>query len=274
MSSLSSSYIPIFESLFEMKSGYVLDFSNLSFKNFVCQNTNLDIYDDKYSENGDSKAKRLREFIRIEPDHVVGNLLISLLEYCSTMILVGNRQNSNPHLISECRNIANKLLSNKIQTEYDLIQYKFEKLPINSLNIDSTLINIFEQRVKEIEICLEHNAALACIFLCGSTLEGILSSLATQKLKDFNMSPSSPKDKLGKTKSLDDWTLNDLINVSHNIGLIDLNVKNFSHAVRGFRNYIHPSEQIRSKFNPDIHTAGLSYKVLQLTIFQLTKTRY
>ena len=257
-----------------MKGGYVLNFTNSSFKDFIYQKTKINIYDDKYSNHGDSKAKRLKEFIRIEPDQIVGNLLVFLVDYCSILVSGSSKQNSNPNLISDCRNIANKLLGNKIQTEADLINYKFEKLPINSLNVDNSLINILEQRVKEIEICLKHHAALACIFLCGSTLEGIFLSLANQKTKDFNMSASSPKIKQERTKLLHDWTLNDLINVSHDIGLIDLNIKNFSHTVRDFRNYIHPHEQIKLRFNPNIHTAELSYKVLQLTIFQLTKAVY
>lgn len=274
MSNLSVSDMLLYESLFNMKSGYVLDFTNSSFKDFIYQNTKMNIYDDKYNAKGDSKAKRLREFICLESDQVVGNLLLSLIDYCDNLHLVNNVQNTNMPLISQCKTIANKLLGKKIQTESDLIKYTFDTLPINRLNIDSSLINIIEQRIKEIEICLKHHAALACIFLCGSTLEGILLSLATKQVKEFNTSASSPKDKDGKVKLFQYWTLSDLINVSYNIELIDLNVKDFSHAVRDFRNYIHPYEQMNSRFNPNIYTAALSYKVLQLTIFQLTDTKY
>jgi hypothetical protein len=65
--------------------------------------------------------------------------------------------------------------------------------------------------------------------------------------------------------------LNNFIDVSHDLGLIDLNVKNYSHSLRDFRNYIHPHAQLTSKFNPDVHTAKLSWAVLQLAISQLTK---
>ncbi len=222
MSTLPASDMPLFESLLEMNSGYVLNFTNTTFENFIYQETKKDIYDDKYGTNGDSKAKRLREFIRLESDTLVGKLLSSLIDYYSNLSLIQKPQKDiNSILVSKCQSITNKLLGKKIQTESDLINYKFNSLPINKLNIDNSLINVIEQRIKEVEICLKYGAALSCIFLCGSTLEGILLSLANQQIKQFNMSTSSPKDKEGKTKSLQYWTLNDLINVSYDIRLID-----------------------------------------------------
>ena len=109
------------------------------------------------------------------------------------------------------------------------------------------------------------------ILLIGSTIEGILFGLAKKYPKPFNESSSAPKNKDNKVKILKDWTLNDLINVSSSLGIIDEDVKKHSHSVREFRNYIHPYEQLKSEFYPDDNTAKISWQVLKACIMQLNK---
>lgn len=92
------------ERLFEMGGGYVLDFTNRSFQEFVAQSTGHEIYDSKYTYNSGSKANRLRAFWNNEANHVVGKLLGDLLEYC------GDRSIGSVELRDQCRNIANRLL--------------------------------------------------------------------------------------------------------------------------------------------------------------------
>lgn len=72
-----------FETLFNMPSGYVLDFSNRTFDEFVVDSTGLSILEDKYNVTGDSKAKRLRAFWTLEPNDVVAKLLRDLLQCVS-----------------------------------------------------------------------------------------------------------------------------------------------------------------------------------------------
>ena len=67
------------EKLFGMEGGYVLDFSNKTFQNFILDNSNIDIYEDKNCT--DSKTNRLRAFWKQESNYIVGNLLKELLEY-------------------------------------------------------------------------------------------------------------------------------------------------------------------------------------------------
>ena len=50
------------ERLFSMGSGYVLDFSNRTFDEFVFDSTGKSIYDSKYDNGSGSKANRLRAF--------------------------------------------------------------------------------------------------------------------------------------------------------------------------------------------------------------------
>src|SRR5689334_21209068 len=81
MSSLRHLEKDCFEALFDMSSGYVMDFSNRTFNEFFRDSVRIDIYSDKYAFNGDSKARRLRAFIEEESDEIVGKTLSELLEY-------------------------------------------------------------------------------------------------------------------------------------------------------------------------------------------------
>jgi hypothetical protein len=93
-----------FERLLEMGGGYVLDFTNRSFEEFVAGSTRRQIFDPKYNYNSGSKANRLRAFWKSEPNHIVGKLLSDLLDYCADRSL-GSVEHRD-----QCRNIANRLL--------------------------------------------------------------------------------------------------------------------------------------------------------------------
>ncbi|TGD78230.1 abortive infection family protein [Hymenobacter wooponensis] len=67
------------EKLFRMSTGFVLGFTNGTLRSLVADSVGLDIQDEKYSAKGVSKANRLREFWRLESDHVVGTLTRDLL---------------------------------------------------------------------------------------------------------------------------------------------------------------------------------------------------
>lgn len=61
--------------------GYVWDFNDLTFREFVNGATGCNIDDKKYKTNGTSKEKRLREFLTIEENSKVKLLLEELLDY-------------------------------------------------------------------------------------------------------------------------------------------------------------------------------------------------
>lgn len=81
MADLSSIDKLKFEKLFDMGTGYVIDFSNRTFSEFILENTGIDISNAKYNYGSGSKANRLRAFWQKEEDHTVGQLLLKLLEY-------------------------------------------------------------------------------------------------------------------------------------------------------------------------------------------------
>ena len=70
-----------FERLLEMGGGYVLNFSNRTFEEFVTNATGRNIYDSRYEYGSGSKANRLRGFWQAEPNYVVGKLLSALIDH-------------------------------------------------------------------------------------------------------------------------------------------------------------------------------------------------
>ena len=110
MSDLTSIEKLKLEKLLEMESGYVLDFSNITFQEFVLENTNINIYDEKYNYRSGSKANRLRAFWKEETNPIVGELLDKLLEYRKTQKF--ERQGSTPEVqnsFNECQEILERL---------------------------------------------------------------------------------------------------------------------------------------------------------------------
>jgi hypothetical protein len=69
------------ERILKMEGGYVLDFSNPTFREFVNETTGRDIYHDRYSTIGESKAKRLRAFWSLESNDTVSKLLVEMFQY-------------------------------------------------------------------------------------------------------------------------------------------------------------------------------------------------
>lgn len=71
------------EQLFGMASGYVMNFSNRTFAEFVLESTGRDIYDSRYDNASGSKAHRLRMFWQKEDNRLVGKLTGDMLDYLS-----------------------------------------------------------------------------------------------------------------------------------------------------------------------------------------------
>jgi hypothetical protein len=155
--------------------------------------------------------------------------------------------------------------------EDDFLKKEFNEISLEKLGLDGVITETLNFRFGEIKKCLSTKAPLSVIFLCGSSLEGILLGIASKHPKEFNQAKASPKDKEGKPLQFYLWTLSNYIDVAHEVGLLKEDVKKFSHSLRDFRNYIHPYEQVSARFNPDEHTARISWQVLKAALFQLSQ---
>jgi hypothetical protein len=81
MSDLTFAEKQKFEQLLGMGSGYVLNFSNRTFEEFIRDSTGCNIYDSRYDDASGSKAHRLRMFWLKEDNRVVGKLMGEMLDY-------------------------------------------------------------------------------------------------------------------------------------------------------------------------------------------------
>jgi len=272
VSSLTSLEKRRFEDLFGMRSGYVLDFSNNTFHQFFKENVGISIYDDRYAYNGESKANHLRAFWEIDDDANVGRALKAMLELWQYQNESGKDSRADK-TYTECLKTVARLAGKEVaseETEAEFLKKDFGVISIAGLDIDSTIAPILESRIREAMECHHVGASLASIFMCGSVLEGILLNIALKNPAAFNQAQSSPKSKeTQKVRPFQDWTLANLIDVTHEVGLLRLDVKKFSHVMRDFRNYIHPYEQMASKFDPDKHTAEICLQVLRAAIVGL-----
>ena len=97
-----------FEELFGMRTGYVLDFSNRGFQEFVFEKIHLDIYA-KYQ--GLSKAKILRRIISDYDNVTVGKLLLELMRYMQAKGMVTDENKAN---FQKCAEIGNRLIGKNV----------------------------------------------------------------------------------------------------------------------------------------------------------------
>lgn len=277
MANLNTNEKQILEKLFQMGGGYVLNFSDRTMGDFFKDDIGITIYQEQYHCASGSKANYMRGFWQNADNLLVAKSIRKLIEYIENQVLIGHlkQEEFSAPLITRAREIADRLDGKKVfvsgKTEDEFINQEFLNISLAKLGLDGSLTDLLEQRMQEINKSLKSKSSLAVIFLCGSTLEGILLGIASKNARDFNQSSISPKDNMGKVKQFQDWKLSNFIDVARDLNLLGEDVKKHSHSLRDFRNYIHPYEQLVAKFNPDEHTAKISWQVLQAAIFQLSK---
>jgi hypothetical protein len=224
MSSLKMFERDCIEQLFGMGSGYVMDFSNSTFSEFFRESARVDIYSEKYAVNGDSKAKRLRAFIELEPDPLVGKMLSDLLDYWRYKTPQPNANETA--LAVRAKQVIERLLGKAVSPRdsgQEFLKQNFGQIAFQKIPAAGPLAPILESRLAEAIRCLNADSSLAVIFHCGGILEGLLLGLASANPQQFNQAPNSPKDKAGNVKQLHEWTLAQFIDVSCELGYLPAN---------------------------------------------------
>ena len=275
MSSLTSVEKRYLEKLLDMDGGYVLDFTDATFEEFFTH-YDVDIHGSQYRTHGTSKAKKLRAFWERESDALVGRVLTEMLDnYEAECDLNAREQDTG--LLAKSREIVARLSGKTAgvppRAVKGFMNQEFEIPNIQKLPVELPVAKIIESRLEEARVSLANGAYLSVIFLCGSVLEGVLLGAAQREQEKFNRSPTSPKRANGKVKPFQDWTLEQFINVACDINVLKRDVKEFSHGLRYFRNYIHPYEQMASKFTPDEHTAKVCFQVLKAALASVAGDR-
>jgi hypothetical protein len=269
MSTLSANNKRILEKVFQMEEGYVLNFTNRTFSDFFETNYDINIYDDKFYGWSGSKASRMRSFWDLEDNDQVALLIYDLLKYIGNEILLENLEMRDfpDRLVIKAGEIADELsedASNSYdQEDAEFLNKEFSDMKKRIKNINEDTYQVIDQRIKEAQKCIENDCPLAAIFLIASTLEGILLEEAESNSQVIMSSDKVPRDKQDKIIQLDKWTLNNLIVVCTDVDMLSKNSSYYGGRLRGVRNFIHPREQLRQNFNPNLHLAKISLQVLR-----------
>jgi hypothetical protein len=118
MSDLTMTEKRRFERLLRMNTGYVLDFSNRTFQEFVADSTGRNIFDERYQYASGSKANCLRGFWTDENNRLVGKLLGDLLDHGRTVRGSGPIKDDNSDL-EPARRIIARLMADTPVPEID-----------------------------------------------------------------------------------------------------------------------------------------------------------
>ena len=275
MSSLTDVEKRYLEKVLNMGGGYVLDYTDATFEEFFYR-YKVNIHSDRYQTYGTSKAKKMRAFWEREPNALVARVLSEMLDSYEADCDLSGRE-CDTGLLEKSRAIVAKLSGKhppaKVETVKRFLHKEFEIPSIQRLPVELPVAEIIESRLNEAEAALSVGAYLSVIFLCGSVLEGVLLGAAQREPEKFNRSPTSPKWPDGKVRPFQEWTLAQFIDVACDINVLKPDVKEFSHGLRHFRNYIHPYEQMASKFTPDEHTAKVCFQVLKAALASVAGDR-
>jgi hypothetical protein len=143
MSNLKGSEKAKLENYLEMRTGYVCDFSNRTFEEFVREQTGVEIYADK---SAGSKANRLRAFWDKESNYHVAKLLGEMIEYWKVQKATPlyGYQVFNPVLYEDCKKIVRRLQREGTVENIDA-------LTANANDNDSVLL------VQAIRASIDHN---------------------------------------------------------------------------------------------------------------------
>src|ERR1700722_14516891 len=90
MANLSTIEKQTLEKLFQMRSGYVLNFSDRTMGEFFRDDVGADIYSPKYNYASGSKANRLRGLWLKADNKMVSKTILKLVEYIESQILISN----------------------------------------------------------------------------------------------------------------------------------------------------------------------------------------
>ena len=134
---------------------------------------------------------------------------------------------------------------------------------------DSSLADILSFRWAEAQRCFRADAHLSAVVMMGSILEGVLLHKVEHDMRTANQAKAAPKDKTGSSKPIHDWSLSALIDVAHEVGWLQGDVKRFSHGLRESRNIVHPYVQRISKDRPDGDTCRICWQVVRAAVADL-----
>ena len=135
---------------------------------------------------------------------------------------------------------------------------------------DISLAEILSQRWHEAQKCVNAEAYLAAVVMMGSILEGVALFKVEASPATANQAKGAPKNpRTGKPRPFHKWGLSALIDVAHELGWLQGDVKRFSHALRESRNMVHPYMERLLADRPDQDTCSICWQVVRAAVSDL-----
>lgn len=202
-----------------MPTGYVMDFSNRTFEEFVYDAVKVNIYSEKYFYDSGSKANRLRAFIKEEANFKVGQLISALLDYWLTKAMAkeyGFEFEKNESIYKECLKVASRLKEETVVEEIDAIKEveddrdfsllaKSIKESINKDEPEVALDRLHTYLMKFVrQLCTQHKIELKKDESLNAIYGKYIKFLVSNKLLESKMSENIMKYSINILESFND----------------------------------------------------------------------
>lgn len=144
----------------------------------------------------------------------------------------------------------------------------------SALVLDLTMQKLLTRRWNECGQCIRHKIPMAAIVMIGGFIEALIIAKIDQekdKAKIYT-SKSAPRDgKSSQVKTLSQWTLSDLLQLSYELKWLSKPVKDIGGIFREYRNYIHPHKEFVENLTLEIADAELYWEIAKGITVQLLK---
>lgn len=177
MSSLNMRDKRVLEEFLGMGGGYVLNFSDRTFGEFVHEAVEIEIHSDEYSMHGSSKAKKLRAFWEVESDYLVGRLLNALIDYAQDTARETTEEAKK--LAERAREIASRLIAGG--PSLDDLKQKAKSLDANHL----------AEQIRRMEDAVETDPSLA-IGTAKELIETCCKTILSERGQEISGTPDIP----------------------------------------------------------------------------------
>ena len=177
MSSLTIADRHSLEKFLGMERGYVLNFSDRTFGEFMFEAGNADIHSEQYNSNGTSKANKLRTYWKTESDYKVGKIILSLIEYGIAHGLLADA--GGMALAERCREIAGRLLAGGPT---------LDSLKVHANNFDAGHL---AAQIRRIESSVDSDPTLA-IGTAKELIETVCKTILAERGKQLQGTPDIP----------------------------------------------------------------------------------
>src|SRR3989338_8382831 len=126
MAELTTLEKQILEKLFQMGSGYVLNFSDRTMGEFFRDDVGVDIYNQKYNYESGSKANRMRGLWLKADEKLVGKSILKLIEYIENQILLDNLKKEDFDHVQKLLNSVHYF--NAVEEAYKIVRQKLKSI--------------------------------------------------------------------------------------------------------------------------------------------------